>query len=45
MSIGKQIRMNSLFNKATGNSVCIAVDHGGIAGPMEGINNPAEFLG
>jgi len=44
MSIGKQIRMNSLFNKATGNSVCIAVDHGGIAGPMEGINNPAELV-
>ncbi len=44
MQIGKRIRMNSLFNKSTGNSVCIAVDHGGIAGPMEGINDPAELV-
>jgi DhnA family fructose-bisphosphate aldolase class Ia len=44
MRVGKQIRMNSLFNKSTGNSVCIAADHGGIAGPMEGINNPAELV-
>ena len=44
MNVGKQIRMNSLFNKSTGNSVCIAVDHGGIAGPMEGINDPAELV-
>jgi len=42
--IGKQIRMNSLFNKSTGNSVCIAADHGGIAGSMEGIDNPAELV-
>lgn len=44
MNVGKQIRMNSLFNKSTGNSVCIAVDHGGIAGPMEGINDPAKLV-
>ena len=44
MRIGKQIRMNSLFNKSTGNSLCIAVDHGGIAGPMEGINDPAKLV-
>jgi len=44
MNVGKQIRMNSLFSKTTGNSVCIAVDHGGIAGPMEGINDPAELV-
>ncbi len=44
MSVGKQIRMNALFNKATGNSVCIAVDHGGIAGPMKGINDPAKLV-
>jgi DhnA family fructose-bisphosphate aldolase class Ia len=36
--------MNSLFNKSTGNSLCIAVDHGGIAGPMEGINDPAGLV-
>ena len=44
MTVGKQIRMNSLFNKTTGNSVCIAADHGGIAGPMEGINDPAKLV-
>jgi len=44
MNVGKQIRMNSLFKKETGNSVCIAIDHGGIAGPMQGINNPAELV-
>lgn len=44
MEIGKRIRMNSLFNKATGNSVCIAVDHGGIAGPMQGINDPSDLV-
>jgi DhnA family fructose-bisphosphate aldolase class Ia len=45
MSVGKQIRMNLLFNKTTGNSLCIAADHGGIAGPMEGINDPAQLVG
>ncbi len=45
MTTGKTIRMNQLFNKSTGNSVCIAVDHGGIAGPMQGINNPSELVG
>ena len=44
MQIGKRIRMNSLFNRTTGNSLCIAVDHGGIAGPMEGINDPAALV-
>ena len=44
MKVGKQIRMNSLFNKSTGNSLCIAVDHGGIAGPMQGINDPAGLV-
>ncbi len=44
MSVGKQIRMNALFNKSTGNSLCIAADHGGIAGPMEGIMDPAKLV-
>jgi len=44
MATGKQIRMSALFNKSTGNSVCIAADHGAIAGPMEGINDPAELV-
>jgi DhnA family fructose-bisphosphate aldolase class Ia len=44
MSIGKNIRMNHIFRKDTGNSVCVAIDHGGIAGPMEGINNPYQLI-
>jgi len=44
MTTGKTIRMNQLFNKSTGNSVCVAIDHGGIAGPMQGINNPPELV-
>jgi DhnA family fructose-bisphosphate aldolase class Ia len=44
MNTGKQIRMNSIFRADTGNSVIVAIDHGGIAGPMDGINNPAELI-
>lgn len=44
MSVGKTIRMNSIFRKDTGNSVCVAIDHGGIAGPMEGINDPPKLI-
>lgn len=44
MSVGKTIRMNTLFRKDTGNSVCVAIDHGGIAGPMEGINDPEQLI-
>ncbi|MCK4542126.1 MAG: hypothetical protein KAU17_07835 [Spirochaetales bacterium] len=44
MNIGKQIRMNSIFRKSTGNSVIVVIDHGGIAGPMEGINNPHQLI-
>ena len=28
----------------TGKSVIVAIDHGGIAGPMDGINNPPELI-
>lgn len=44
MNLGKEIRYNSLFRKDTGNCVCVAIDHGGIAGPMEGINDPAGLV-
>ena len=45
MTIGKKIRMDRIFRKDTGKSVIVAIDHGGIAGPMEGINHPAELVG
>lgn len=44
MNTGKQIRYNSIFRKSTGNSVIVAIDHGGIAGPMEGINHPHQLI-
>ncbi len=44
MNTGKRIRMNSIFRKDTGRTVVVAIDHGGIAGPMEGINHPGELI-
>jgi DhnA family fructose-bisphosphate aldolase class Ia len=44
MNPGKQIRMNSIFRKSNGRSVIIATDHGGIAGPIKGIENPADVI-
>lgn len=44
MNTGKIIRMNSIFRKDTGRSVVVAIDHGGIAGPMEGINEPGKLI-
>ncbi|MBN2050253.1 MAG: fructose-bisphosphate aldolase [Spirochaetales bacterium] len=44
MTTGKIIRMNRIFRKDTGRSVIVAIDHGGIAGPMKGINKPAELI-
>ena len=44
MNPGKQIRMNAIFRKNSGRSVIVAIDHGGIAGPMKGIENPADVM-
>ena len=44
MNTGKTIRMNNIFRKDTGKSVIVAIDHGGIAGPMKGINHPSELI-
>jgi DhnA family fructose-bisphosphate aldolase class Ia len=44
MQIGKQMRMNSIFRKETGRSVIVAIDHGGIDGPIIGINDPEELI-
>lgn len=44
MNTGKTIRMNSIFRKDTGKSVIVAIDHGGIAGPMKGINEPEKLI-
>ena len=44
MISGKQIRMNSIFRKDDGRTVIVAIDHGGIAGPIKGIECPAEVI-
>jgi DhnA family fructose-bisphosphate aldolase class Ia len=44
MQIGKQMRMNSIFRKETSRSVIVAIDHGGIAGPIMGINDPEKLI-
>jgi DhnA family fructose-bisphosphate aldolase class Ia len=44
MTIGKTIRETSIFRRSTGRTVIVALDHGGIAGPIAGIVKPAEVL-
>jgi len=41
---GKNIRMNRIFRKSDGRTVVVAVDHGGIAGPVPGIVHPSEVV-
>ncbi len=44
MTIGKSIRLSAIFRRNTGKTVIVAMDHGGIAGPIAGIENPAEVV-
>jgi len=44
MTIGKSIRQTSIFRRSTGKTVIVALDHGGIAGPIVGIERPAEVV-
>jgi DhnA family fructose-bisphosphate aldolase class Ia len=44
MSVGKSVRLASIFRRGTGRTVIVALDHGGIAGPIEGIVKPAETV-
>jgi len=44
MSTGKSVRLSSIFRRGTGRTVIVALDHGGIAGPMPGIERPAEVV-
>ncbi|MGB9835057.1 MAG: class I fructose-bisphosphate aldolase [bacterium] len=43
MHTGKKIRMKSIFRE-DGRAVIVALDHGGIAGPLPGIENPAQTI-
>lgn len=40
MHAGNAIRMGQIFRKADGRCVMVAIDHGGIAGPVKGIEDP-----
>jgi len=44
MTVGKSIRLSSIFRRSTGRTVIVAMDHGGIAGPIAGIEKPAEVI-
>jgi DhnA family fructose-bisphosphate aldolase class Ia len=44
MNPGKTLRMNAIFRKSDGRSVIVAIDHGGIAGPLQGILKPAPLI-
>lgn len=45
MMIGKEIRIRQILRKADGRSVMVALDHGGIAGPVKGIEKPRAVIG
>lgn len=42
--IGKEVRLSRLFNKKSGNSVMVAMDHGAVIGPVKGIVDPAKTV-
>ncbi|HET6488040.1 MAG TPA: 2-amino-3,7-dideoxy-D-threo-hept-6-ulosonate synthase [Spirochaetia bacterium] len=44
MTIGKTVRMRSIFRASTGRTVIVAMDHGSIVGPVKGIERPAEVV-
>ncbi len=43
MHCAKEQRMKRLFDSHSGNALIIAADHGGIAGPLPGIEQPGEL--
>jgi fructose-bisphosphate aldolase/2-amino-3,7-dideoxy-D-threo-hept-6-ulosonate synthase len=42
--IGKKVRLSQLFNAESGNSVMVAMDHGVVIGPVEGIVDPVQTV-
>lgn len=45
MNAGLLLRKHAVLNKEDGKSVIIAMDHGAIAGPLAGIEQPAQIVG
>ncbi len=44
MAVGRDLRLRGIFRKSDARSVVVAIDHGGIAGPLPGIENPAAVV-
>lgn len=42
--IGKKVRLSTLFNHNSGNSVMVAMDHGVVIGPVAGIVDPVNIV-
>jgi len=42
--IGKEVRLARLFNKKSGHSVMVAMDHGAVIGPVKGIIDPVKTV-
>ena len=40
--LGKEVRLSRLFNRKSGNSVMVAMDHGAAIGPAKGIVDPKQ---
>ena len=39
MNLGKQVRLQRIFNRETGRAIIVPMDHGVSVGPIEGIEN------
>ncbi|MGI9951892.1 2-amino-3,7-dideoxy-D-threo-hept-6-ulosonate synthase [Moorellaceae bacterium AZ2] len=42
--IGKEVRLNQIFNPESHNAVILAMDHAPVLGPIEGIVNPLQTV-
>jgi fructose-bisphosphate aldolase/2-amino-3,7-dideoxy-D-threo-hept-6-ulosonate synthase len=42
--VGKSIRLGRIFNKKTGRTIVVTMDHGVDLGPLEGLENPGVTL-
>jgi len=42
--VGKSIRLGKIFNKKTGRTVVVTMDHGVDLGPLKGLEKPSETL-
>ena len=43
-TVGKEVRLARLFDRTSGNSLMVALDHGAVVGPVKGIEDPRETV-